>query len=77
MTSIELPDEQAAALRAKAAEQGLSLEGWLQRLAGENAPAVKPLKSAYGLLAPYGSAPLEEEIAQNRREMFDEFGENF
>lgn len=25
---IELPDEQAAALRAKAAAQGLSLEDW-------------------------------------------------
>lgn len=77
MTSIELPDEQAAALKAKAAEQGLSLEGWLKRLAGENGPAVKPLKSAYGLLAPYGPAPSDEEIAQNRREMFDGFGENF
>jgi hypothetical protein len=35
MTVIELPDEQAAALKAKAAAQGLTLETWLQKLAGE------------------------------------------
>src|SRR5215470_2254611 len=33
MTVIELPDKQAAALKAKAAAQGLSLEAWLEKLA--------------------------------------------
>jgi len=33
MTVIELPDDQAAALRAKAAAQGLSLEDWFKKLA--------------------------------------------
>jgi plasmid stability protein len=33
MTVIELPDEQVAALKAKAAAEGLSLEAWLQKLA--------------------------------------------
>ncbi|MGO9261644.1 MAG: hypothetical protein ACLQU1_35870 [Bryobacteraceae bacterium] len=33
MTAIELPDETAAALKAKAAAEGLSLEEWMQRLA--------------------------------------------
>ena len=33
MTVIEIPDEQAAALKAKAAAQGFSLEGWLKNLA--------------------------------------------
>lgn len=33
MTVIELPDEQAAALKAKAAAQGLTLEAWFQKLA--------------------------------------------
>jgi uncharacterized protein (DUF433 family) len=33
MAVIEIPDEQATALKAKAAAQGLSLEGWFQRLA--------------------------------------------
>src|SRR2546423_996586 len=33
MTIIEIPDDQAAGLKAKAAAQGLTIEGWLQRLA--------------------------------------------
>jgi len=44
MTVIELTDEQAAALRAKAAAEGLTLEAWFKKLAGtENGPvAEKP-----------------------------------
>lgn len=41
MTIIELPDYQAAALKAKAAAQGLTLEAWLKKLADEEAPAVR------------------------------------
>jgi uncharacterized protein (DUF433 family) len=33
MTLIEIPDEQAAALKAKAAAQGYTLEVWLKKLA--------------------------------------------
>ena len=33
MTLIEIPDEQAAILTAKAAAQGYTLEGWLKKLA--------------------------------------------
>jgi hypothetical protein len=36
---------------------------------------LKPRKSAYGLLAKYGPGPTEEEIDENRREMFSGFGE--
>ena len=35
MTVIELPDQQAAVLKARAAAQGLTLEAWLKRLADE------------------------------------------
>jgi plasmid stability protein len=35
MTVIELPDQHAAALKARAAAQGLTLEAWLKRLAEE------------------------------------------
>jgi len=80
MTVIQLPDEQAAALIAKAAAQGLSLEDWLGKLAATATPAgeqrLKPKKSAYGLLAKYGPGPTEEEIDENRREMFHGFGED-
>ena len=36
MTVIELSDEQAAALRAKAAAQGLTLEDWLRQMAAQD-----------------------------------------
>jgi hypothetical protein len=39
MTSIQLPDDQAAALAAKAAALGLTLEDWLRNLAATAAPA--------------------------------------
>lgn len=39
MTVIELPDEQAAVLKAKAAAEGLSLQAWLQKLAQEDRSA--------------------------------------
>jgi hypothetical protein len=42
MTGIELPDQQATALKAKAAAQGLTLEAWLQRLAGEEPALPQP-----------------------------------
>jgi hypothetical protein len=42
MTIIELPDERAAVLKAKAAAEGLSLEDWLQKLAQEERPATPP-----------------------------------
>jgi hypothetical protein len=39
MTVIQLPDEQAAALTAKAAAQGLTLEDWLGKLTATETPA--------------------------------------
>ncbi len=79
MTMIELPDNQAAALKAKAALQGLTLKAWLGKLAEEpdGAAPRKSLKTGRGMLAKYGPAPSAEEIDENRRDMFDGFGENF
>lgn len=77
MTVIELPDEHAAALKAKAAMQGLTLEAWLKKLAEDNpCERLKPKKSAYGLLAKYGPGPTEQEIDDNRKEMFRGFAED-
>jgi len=39
MTLIELSDEQAAKLKAKAAAQGLTLEAWFEELADEDTGA--------------------------------------
>jgi hypothetical protein len=47
MTVIELADEDAAALKAKAAAAGLSLDAWLKQLAGtaeEPQAPVRPLR---------------------------------
>jgi hypothetical protein len=78
MTVIELSDEQAAALKVKAAARGLTLKAWLGKLAEEGTETkLKPKKSAYGLLAQYGPGPSAEEIDENRREMFRGFGEDF
>ena len=49
MTVIELPDEQAAALAAKAAAAGLTLAAWLNQLASaepSSPPAERPLQTA-------------------------------
>jgi hypothetical protein len=49
MTVIELPDEQAAVLKAKAAAAGLTLEAWLKKLASEESStssAERPLQTA-------------------------------
>ena len=42
MAMIELPDDQAAALSAKAAAQGLTLTAWLQTLAEPELSQQKP-----------------------------------
>ena len=51
MTVIQLPDDQAAALKARAAAQGLTLEGWFEKLSGVAVPTSQPgpRKSRYSL----------------------------
>jgi len=71
MTVIEIPDERAAALRQKAALQGLSLKDWLTKLADMDTPR-KPLKSGRGMLAKCGPAPSIEDIREARRAMFQD-----
>jgi hypothetical protein len=78
--SIELSSEQLAALKAKAAAQGLTVQDWLRKLALEQSELgqpVRPFKSGYGMLAKYGPAPSAGEIDENRRGMFGGFAEDF
>jgi hypothetical protein len=78
--SIEVSNEQLAALKAKAAAQGLTLQDWLKKLADEGAEPTQPgqpFKSGYGMLVKYGPAPSGEEIDENRREMFRGFAKDF
>jgi hypothetical protein len=56
VTVIEISDEEAAALRAKASAAGLSLEAWIKQLADltpsgeEQPPAALPLKTAADII---------------------------
>ena len=77
---IEVSKEQLASLKAKAAAQGLTVQDWLKKLAGEEAQRAQPgqpYKSGYGMFAKYGPAPSAEEIDKNRREMFSGFAKDF
>jgi plasmid stability protein len=79
--TIELPDDLEAALKAKAMAQGVSLAGFTRQVLEEavkppEAQKRKPKKSGYGLLAQYGPGPSEEEIDENRREMFRGFAQD-
>ncbi len=75
MTVIEITDIQAMALKSKAAAEGLTLKGWLDKQAAETAALRKPLKTGRGMFAKYGPAPSAEEIDANRKDMFRGFGE--
>jgi len=80
MTVIELPDEQAAALRAKAEAQGLTLQDWFKKLAEEESETCQrntPFETGRGMLAKYGPAPSAEEIDANRADMFRGFAQDF
>jgi hypothetical protein len=77
--TIDLSEQNAAALEARAAH--MAPANYLSQIvekALHNHPVeetLKPRKSAYGLLAQYGPGPTQEEIDQNRREIFSGFGE--
>jgi hypothetical protein len=82
--TIELPQEIEAALKRKASLNGVSAEAFvravIERELEPTLPAQKsgpPFKSGYGILAKYGPAPTNEEMEENRRDMWKNFGENF
>jgi hypothetical protein len=50
VTTIELPDGTAAALKAKAAAEGLSVQEWLNRLASAETAAEGPLQTAADII---------------------------
>jgi len=79
--TLPLEPQEEARLMAAAQAKGLSPDAFVREaldkiLAEAAAAPAKPKKSAYGLLAKYGPGPTEEEINENRREMFRGFGED-
>ena|ERR1022692_1317588 len=43
---IEISDEQAATLKAKAAASGLTLEAWIKKLASDESSGERPMQTA-------------------------------
>jgi hypothetical protein len=79
--TLPLQPQEEARLIAAARARGLSTDALVREALDKflaQAPdlPLKPKKSAYGLLAKYGPGPTEEEIDENRREMFRGFGED-
>lgn len=79
--TIDISEDLEAALKAQAQARGITATGYARQVLEEalsrgTGQSLKPRKSAYGLLAEYGPGPSEEEIDQNRREMFRGFAED-
>ena len=75
---IELPEKLEVALKVKANARGLSPDIYAYEIlehALEIEPSVIPFKTGYGMLAKYGPAPTDEEMEENRADMFRNFGE--
>lgn len=79
--TIEIPDELAVALQAKAQAEGMSPDSYVGRVlektlvetSPQTAPVRLPLKNSSGILAKYGPAPSAEEIDQARKELWGDF----
>jgi hypothetical protein len=81
--TIELPDEIAAVLKAKADAQGVSAAGFARRviekslhMSIELEDSNRPFETGRGMFAKYGPAPSAEEIDANRAEMLRGFPKN-
>jgi hypothetical protein len=80
--TLPLTPAEEEKLRAKARAEGTTpehvlrqaIEPILASLSDQQASSEKPKKSLLGLLAKYGPAPTEEDIDENRKEMFAHFG---
>jgi mRNA interferase ChpB len=70
MTHLQIPDEQAAALKARAAEQGLTLEDWLKKLAGMDVAPPK-LERKYRLADLIAQCDPNIPLTQEDREWLD------
>ena len=65
---IELPDEQAAALKAKAEAQGLTIEDWFRLRADQE---IRPRKGRYTLAELVEQCDPKAELSDEDREWID------
>lgn len=63
--TLHLSDEQAAAIQAQAAAQGVPMNVWLERLAAQHASPVGTAQSA-------SDRPIWEEILENMKDVPEE-----
>lgn len=63
--TLHLSDEQAAAIQAQAAAEGMPMDTWLERLAEQHMPAV-------AVRRPASDRPIWEEIVDNMKDVPDE-----
>lgn len=82
--NIEIPDEFAATLKARAQAHGVSPDRFASSILQdsltaevERQPTGQPFETGYGMWAKYGPAPSSEEIDENRRRMFRKFAQDF
>lgn len=80
LLNLDLPDELVDAIKRQAQARGLSTDRYVYEVllsllgkASPGPPPGTPLISGYGSFAKYGKAPTEEEIDENRAEMFRNF----
>jgi hypothetical protein len=81
--TIELPEELEVSVRAQAQARGIPPDLYVREVlergiqsAAEPEPKL-PLKSGLGMWAEYGVSISDEDIAENRADMFRNFGEDF
>ncbi len=81
--TIELPKELEISLKAQADARGLPPDLYVREVLERGVQAAAdpkpklPLKSGLGMWAKYGVSISDEEIAENRADMFRNFGEDF
>jgi hypothetical protein len=77
--TIELPEKLEVALKAHAKASGLSPDLYVPRDLGETAndDSQAPFETGYGMWKKFGVSISDEDIAENRADMFRGFGENF
>lgn len=80
--TIELPETLEVALKAHAEASGLSPDSYVRKLVerdlGETTDAdpQAPFQTGYGMWKKYGVSISDEEIDENRADMFRGFGES-
>lgn len=79
--TIDIPDALGAALKAQALAQGVSPDSLVRQVLSATITPLEvrssgPFETGYGMLAKYGPAPSAEDIDENRRDMFRNFGQD-